>query len=263
MRRSATKALATRSESEYLHYYSSADATIETNDTEVGSSDYVGFLDASETSDESISLTAPSSPGTYYYEACVDTVSNESDTENNCSRGVQVIVGPALPPDLVVEAPTVSDSSPAVGKSFDLRAMVRNQGGRSTSFTTLRYYRSMDATISARDTEVGTDFVGFLDASETSDESIRLTAPSSPGTYYYGACVDAVSNESDTGNNCDHGVQVIVVPGPTVTISASPSSIRRGSELNIDMVFNRSTVCNDHAWNRNGTYKRFASGFPD
>ena len=215
-------------ESVYLHYYSSADATIETNDTEVGSRDYVGFLDASETSDESISLTAPSSPGTYYYGACVDTVSNESDTENNCSRGVQVIVGPALPPDLVVEAPTVSDSSPAVGKSFDLRAMVRNQGGGSTSFTTLRYYRSMDATISARDTEVGTDFVGFLDASETSDESIRLTAPSSPGTYYYGACVDAVSNESDTGNNCSHGVQVIVVPGPTVTISASPSSISEG-----------------------------------
>ena len=29
-----------------------------------------------------------------------------------------------------------------------------------------------------------------------------LTAPSSPGTYYYGACVDAVPNESDTTNNC-------------------------------------------------------------
>ena len=32
--------------------------------------------------------------------------------------------------------------------------------------------------------------MGFLDASETSNESISLTAPSSPGTYYYGACVD-------------------------------------------------------------------------
>ena len=213
-------------ESVYLHYYSSADATIETSDTEVGSRDYVGFLDASETSDESIRLTAPSSPGTYYYGACVETVPDESDTGNNCSSAVEVTVGAAPAPDLVVESPTVSDSSPAAGNSFDLSATVRNQGtARSRSFTTLRYYRSTDATISARDTEVGTDSVGFLDASETSDESVRLTAPSSLGTYYYGACVDTVSNESDTENNCSSGVAVtvgaaapdLVVESPTVS----------------------------------------------
>ena len=34
-----------------------------------------------------------------------------------------------------------------------------------------------------------------LDASESGDESISLTAPSSAGTYYYGACVDSVSDE--------------------------------------------------------------------
>ena len=210
-------------ESVYLHYYSSADATIETNDTEVGSRDYVGFLDASETSDESIRLTAPSSPGTYYYGACVETVPDESDTGNNCSSAVEVTVGAAPAPDLVVDSPTVSDSSPAAGNSFDLSATVRNQGtGRSRSFTTLRYYRSTDATISARDTEVGTDSVGFLDASETSDESIRLTAPSSPGTYYYGACVQTVPDESDTGNNCSSAVEVTVgaAPAPDLVVES-------------------------------------------
>ena len=207
----------------YLHYYRSADATIGTSDTEVGSRDYVGSLDASETSNESIVLTAPSSPGTYYYGACVETVPDESDTGNNCSSAVEVTVGAAAAPDLVVESPAVSDSSPAAGNSFDLSATVRNQGtARSRSFTTLRYYRSTDATISARDTAVGTDSVGFLDASETSDESIRLTAPSSPGTYYYGACVDAVSDESDIENNCSSAVEVTVgaAPAPDLVVDS-------------------------------------------
>ena len=226
-------------ESVYLHYYSSADATIETSDTEVGSRDYVGFLDASETSDESIRLTAPSSPGTYYYGACVETVPDESDTGNNCSSAVEVTVGAAPAPDLVVESPTVSDSSPAAGNSFDLSATVRNQGtARSRSFTTLRYYRSTDAMISARDTEVGTDSVGFLDASETSDESIRLTAPSSPGTYYYGACVETVPDESDTGNNCSSAVEVTVgaAPAPDLVVESptvSDSSPAAGNSFDL------------------------------
>ena len=38
-------------------------------------------------------------------------------------------------------------------------------------------------------------------------------APSTPGTYYYGACVDAVTGESDTTNNCSGSVSVTVVEG--------------------------------------------------
>ena len=43
---------------------------------------------------------------------------------------------------------------------------------------------------------------------------IILTAPSTAGTYYYGACVDAVPDESDTTNNCSSSVQVTVSPPP-------------------------------------------------
>ena len=49
-----------------------------------------------------------------------------------------------------------------------------------------------------------------LSASGTSAESISLNAPSSAGTYYYGACVESVSGESDTNNNCSDGVSVTV-----------------------------------------------------
>ena len=290
-----------RSAATTLRYYRSSDATISASDTAVGT-DAVGGLAASGTSAESISLTAPSSAGTYYYGACVDTVSGEADTANNCSSAVRVAVsnggsggntfgvGSALPgvptsgifipavvsgasvsasggattiafnnsgyielqdgtrytcraaggcqvrngvvtrgtiesggggtpppssgPDLAVGSPSVSDASPDAGASLTLRATVRNGGDGRSAATTLRYYRSSDATISTSDTAVGTDAVGGLAASGTSAESISLTAPSSAGTYYYGACVDTVSGESNTANNCSSAVRVTVTGTP-------------------------------------------------
>ena len=208
-----------------LRYYRSTDATITGTDTQVDT-DAVSALAASATSDESIDLTAPSSPGTYYYGACVDDVTGESDTSNNCSSAVTIAVGVPPAPDLVVGSPSVSNSSPVTGASFTLSATGRNQGSGPSAATTLRYYRSTDATISGTDTQVGTDAVGALAASGTSDESIDLTAPSSPGTYYYGACVDAVTGESDTSNNCSSAVTVtvrapdLVVESPSVSDSS-------------------------------------------
>ena len=118
--------------------------------------------------------------------------------------------GGSSSPDLIVESLSVSDATLTPGQSFTLRATVRNQGNGPSAATTLRYYRSSNATISTSDTEVGTDSVGGLSASNTSTETIGLNAPSSAGTYYYGACVDNVSGESDTDNNCSAGVRVTV-----------------------------------------------------
>ena len=200
-----------------LRYYESADATITTSDTEVGT-DAVGGLAASAASSQSVELTAPASAGTYYYGACVDAVADESDTANNCSTSVQVDVSepppPPTSPDLMVGSPSVSDSSPAAGAAFTLSAEVQNAGDGDSAATTLRYYESADATITTSDTEVGTDAVGGLAASAASSQSVELTAPASAGTYYYGACVDAVTGESDTTNNCSTSVRVTVPPEP-------------------------------------------------
>ena len=199
-----------------LRYYRSTDGTITTSDTSVGT-DAVGGLAAGATSPESISLTAPSTAGTYYYGACVDAVTGESNTTNNCSGSVSVVVSESPPqtnPDLAAGSPSVSDSSPTTGAAFTLSATVRNDGDASSGATTLRYYRSIDATITTADAEVGTDAVGGLSAGATSPESISLTAPSTAGTYYYGACVDAVADESDTTNNCSSAVSVTVSAPP-------------------------------------------------
>ena len=124
-------------------------------------------------------------------------------------------------PDLTVESPSVSDNTLTTRQSFTLSATVRNQGTGSSAATTLRYYRSSNSTISTSDTEIGTDTVNGLSASGTSAESISLNAPSSAGTYYYGACVESVSGESDTGNNCSDAVRVTVA---TVTPPATGTS---------------------------------------
>ena len=136
--------------------------------------DSVFGLAASRSGDESVSLTAASIAGTYYYGACVDEVNGELDTQNNCSLAVTVTVGAAPAPDLVVDTPTISERAPAAGARFTLSASVRNQGNGRSNSTTLRYYQSSDPTITTGDTSVGTDSVFWLDPSESGDESVSL-----------------------------------------------------------------------------------------
>ena len=119
-------------------------------------------------------------------------------------------------PDLDITFVYTSTSLWGYSPSFTLGINVENQGSGSSGSTTLRYYRSTDSAITSGDTEVGTDAVDGLAASGVSRETIDLTAPSAPGTYYYGACVDAVSDESDTTNNCSGGI-AFVVPAETST----------------------------------------------
>ena len=175
------------------------------------------------------------------YEEDVDESNENNNTYSSLDLCFTVTAPPA--PDLVVESPRVSDSSLDAGESFTFYATVRNQGAGSSRRTTLRYYRSTDSTISGSDTEVDTDSVSSLSSSDTDDESERLTAPSNSGTYYYGACVDSVTDESDTGNNCSSGVQVIVEaaqPQPDVS-SVGSASATEGGNLNFTVSLSSTT----------------------
>ena len=119
-------------------------------------------------------LTAPATSGTYYYGACVDTVTDESDTTNNCSSAVTVTVPEPDKPDLKIYAiQTVTDPNGTV----KLLAGVRNQGGVDSTATTLRVYQSSDATITTSDTEVGTDDVGRLTAGGSRTHGADVNAP--------------------------------------------------------------------------------------
>ena len=192
-----------------VRFYRSTDATITTSDTELGTAS-VGALAANGSSYLPIDLTAPSTAGTYYYGACVDTVPGESDTTNNCSRALTVTLDATAAPDLIVYRPYHSAGNLLVGASFTLNATVKNQGSAASGSTTLRYYRSTDDTITTSDTALGTDSVSSIASGGTSAQSIDLTAPSEAGTYYYGVCVDAVTDEAVTSNNCSDARAVSV-----------------------------------------------------
>ena len=126
----------------------------------------------------------------------------EAETDSTSSPGS----------DLIVQLSSKSDGPLTPGQFFSLVVLVRNQGDGQAAATTLTYYRSTDATISVSDTEVGTDAVDTL-AVGFRIKSIRLTAPSSGGTYYYGACVASVAGESNTDNNCSSSMAVTVRSG--------------------------------------------------
>ena len=204
-----------------LRYYRSTDDTITTSDTELGTDAVDAFEGGSHSSRHSISLTAPSTAGAYYYGACVDAVPGESDTTNNCSRALQVTVDATAGPDLLVFRPYHSAGNLLVGASFTLNATVKNQGSASSGSTTLRYYRSTDDAITTSDTSVGTDSVSGIASGGTSAQSIGLTAPPEAGTHYYGVCVDSVTDESVTNNNCSDPLVVIVdaEPAPDLVIT--------------------------------------------
>ena len=132
-----------------------------------------------------------------------ETTQEEAETDSTSSEGG---------PDLIVQSPSVNDSILTPGQAFTLHVTVHNQGDEQAAATMLHYYRSNNATITSSDTEVGTDAIDVLDASDSSAVSIALTAPTGggPGVYFYGACVDSVSSESNTDNNCSSAVRITV-----------------------------------------------------
>ena len=143
-------------------------------------------------------VSAPVSAGTYYIRV-------EGSSSWDTGDYTLHVVGPL---DLVVAA-SVSDSTLAFGQPFTLRATVRNQGGGAPEPTVLFYYSSTDATITSDDTQISADVVS-LETSDTITKSLSLTAPAEAGTYYYGACVQSVSGEHNTDNNCSDAVRVTV-----------------------------------------------------
>ena len=219
-----------------LRYYRSRDASISKSDTEVGddsirSSD----LDTNDTVERSESITAPIEPGVYYYGAYVD-LRFESNTQNNASSAVAITVRDTGPSDLVVSAPTLSANTVAPGESFTLETTISNQGTGPAPATTLRGYRSNNANISDVDTEVGAVAIGALAPGTTQTVELRVEVPVAAGTSYYGICVDAVTNESNTVNNCSTAVTLTIENLAPVAAGTPPSqTLVVGDEAEVDV----------------------------
>lgn len=112
-------------------------------------------------------------------------------------------------PDLVVSVFGVSSNFLFAGIPLIISATVRNNGGGTSTESTLRYYRSVDSVITQSDDfEVGADSINVLAPSAESAQNLILVPIT--GIFYYGACIDAVDSEIHTGNQCSEGLAVTV-----------------------------------------------------
>ncbi len=181
-----------------------------------------GYTDSASPYDDT-----QASPGvTYYYrvKACNSAGCSEHSSQNSGYRAVSDSA------DLVISAFSSSLSTVIPGESFQLNATTTNQGSGTSSATTLRYYISSDSTISTSDTEFTSfaDDIGILAPGASESDSIRtfFRESASPGPRYFGVCVDSVTGESDSGNNCSNAVTITVtMPPSTYSLTVSTSGI--------------------------------------
>ena len=252
------------SSSSDLDYYRSSDARISTSDRWVGD-DSVSRLDTNETGNESINLIAPTEPGVYYYGACVSDVSNETDRGNNCSAAIAITVRQVITPVEITGSPdlvvSLSSNYSLVDPNgyIDLVATVRNQGDADASnSTTLRYYLSTDTIVSSDDQLIATDSVRSLSQGSSDDEDHGVRAPSQPGRYYYYACVDSVTDEDDTGNNCSNFITInvrgsdLVVESISVDLLGQTGNITPNGEFRLN-----ATIRNQGTGNAAATTARY------
>ena len=252
------------SSSSDLDYYRSSDARISTSDSWVGD-DSVSGLDTNETGDESIRLIAPTEPGVYYYGACVSDVSYESDRGNNCSAAIAITVRQVITPVEITGSPdlvvSLSSNYSLVDPngSINLVATVRNQGDADASNSvTLRYYLSTDTIVSSDDQLIATDSVRSLSRGNSDNEDHGVRAPSQPGIYYYYACVDSVTDEDDTGNNCSNVITINVRGSDLVVESISVDLLGQTGSINPNGEFSlNATIRNQGTGNAAATIARY------
>ena len=231
-----------------LRYYLSVDDTISPEDMEVHTAT-LPIIAADAMREPSVQLTAPDAPGVYYYGVCVDAVEGESDTNNNCSTAVAVTVENTGRVDFVVESVRASKTTVKPGENFQISAVIRNQGEIAATATPIRYYLSTDEDITTADTEMHTATLPRVAADATRQQARQFTAPDTPGTYYYGVCVDAVEGESDTANNCSDAVAV-TVGGADLMIDGTPqvskTTLSPGETFQINTrVWNQGSATSD------------------
>ena len=200
-----------------IEFYLSSDRIIRSTDRSLGLVRLIGSLPEYNYARGVETLTIPvdTEPGEYYVGYILRSGVTEYTPGNNAIVVDTVLrVDRPRAPDLVVEGVRVNEATLTPGEHFVLSATVRNLGSARARGTRMRSYRGSSRRISRRDREVGSEAVGGLAAGMGWLVREDLNAPANPGRYYYGACVDSLSDESDVMNNCSSGVGVTVIdPG--------------------------------------------------
>ena len=223
-------------------YYRSATSTmtVTTGRTRVGSEN-LSTINPNGLTDLTFAFNAPSTGDSYYYGACASGVTNEVNTDNNCSDGVRLTLRKS--PDLILGLPTISATSTVVDRLFSFRVDVTNQGAATSSAATIKYYRSLNSEITETDTLVRTGSVISIGPGDTTNVHEALRSASTATNYYYGACVSNVEHEVETTNNCSDGVLQSIEGSPNVSISdiaIDPAQVMPGDDFTITVTISNT-----------------------
>ena len=188
--------------------------------------------------------TAPSTAGVHYYYLCLDHVTNETVTNNNCTQTPATVsieqtatdpgqeevpeTTPTTTPDVTVTETVATPPSAIAGDTISIQATVTNIGSAAADATTIRVYRHGQET--TRPTtggirEENTATTPTLAPNKSVQVTSTHQAPTAPAilgarTYYYYVCLAPLSGEQTTDNNCSSTPAIINVrpkredPGP-------------------------------------------------
>ncbi len=198
-----------------MQFYRSDNPTITTGDFLMSARTVSPLAPGGNDTVVSLSLPAPFdlNPATYWVGACLVVSAGEIIDNNQCTTGVEITVLPPQP-DLRLIFPAVSDRLLEQGQSYDINMLVENQGTVSSGNTDIHYYRSDNHIITTLDTEIASTPVLSLAGGAFQAQSVSVTIPANLelGFHWIGACIDAVTNESITDNQCSDAIQITVGP---------------------------------------------------
>ena len=161
------------------------------------------------------------------------TVTARDPDRGGATQQVSVTVTPPAP-DLAFAGVLPASATLTPGSSVTFAFRIRNQGTLASSATTIRAMRSPNPIVSTRDTELKSYSLSSLAASQdlTFPLTISVDASTAAGTIYIGMCIDAVTDESNTRNNCSEGARLTITASssgqqPSGSVSAGDGSAIR------------------------------------
>jgi probable HAF family extracellular repeat protein len=186
-------------------------------------------LVAQSSASQSATVAAPATPGTYYVWVIADDfskVTNQSDTSNDLQPSAAfTVTGPSadlVPTGIAPSAPTVT-----AGATYSASWTLTNNGSvaaNSTSTTVVRI--NQDPNSSAPIVNLAGVSTAALAAQTAITQSVTLTAPSTPGTYYVWVLADdfsEVTNQTNTANDIARSA-AFTVATPANSLLVSPGT---------------------------------------
>ena len=210
--------------------------------TQIGTRN-VSALGANRSVEVNFSTTAPAQAGVYHYRAYIQIANQHSSWSTitvAAPATVPVVPTPQPPvgtpqvPDLVVSDFRASKTALALGESFQLFTTLKNQGTGTVATATLSFYGATDNVNWSDERKLATADRGPLQPNGTVEVNPTFTDLSPAGTYYFYACIDPVSNESTTNNNCSAAVQITVgAPATTPAVNTPQPNVPPPPQPNV------------------------------